>query len=86
MIIALAQLARVVMVAIFVRTFTLQVMEITEFQFLNAIQVLSGDALKIKSINTLTVSIPFHCFRGRWVGRFRTHDLELSWAGLFGRS
>lgn len=78
MIITLAQLARMIMVANFVRTFTLQIMEITKFQFLNAIQVLSGDALKIKSINALTVSIPFHCFRRRCVGRFRTHDLELS--------
>lgn len=60
-IIILAQFARVIMVAILVGAFALQVVKVTEFQFLKAIQVFSRNALEIKPVDALAVSISFHC-------------------------
>jgi hypothetical protein len=50
----------VVIAVLFVGTFAEQKVIVAQFELLQAIKVIPGDALEIKSIHTLAVLISFH--------------------------
>jgi hypothetical protein len=56
-----AQFAIMVVIAVlFIRTFPEQKVIVAQFELLQAVKIIPGDALEIKSIDTLAVLISFH--------------------------